>query len=153
MEFKNIAIIGGSVLIFIIGAWVGSKYFSASPLDCTEGSVSFIQCVDTTTLKSTVIVMTDETYIQYYKASVEDSIGFSLDRGLLGNISLYIDAENASGVRVYPGMMNNEKCLIIKPLNAAGAEIENRGRVITTDLGSNRGPCPKWCDEATRLIK
>ncbi len=153
MEFKNITIIGGSVLIFFIGAWVGSKYFSASLLDCTEESVSLIQCVDTTTLKLTEIDVTDQTYIQYYRASVEDNIGFSLDKGLLDNLSLYINTQGVSGVRVYPGMKGDNKLLIIKPLNAGWAEIPNKGALITRDLGSNKGPCPKWCDEATRLIK
>lgn len=153
MEVKNIIIAGGSVLIFFIGAVVGSKYSDASTLDCTEESVSFIRCVDTT-LKFTEIDVTDETYIQYYRASVEDSIGFSLDKRLLDILSLYINnTPDANGVRVYPGMRNNNRLLLIKPLNADGAEIPNLGGLITTDLGPNRGPCPKWCDSSTRVIK
>lgn len=152
MEVKNIAIIGGYVLIFFVGAWVGSKYSDASSLDCTEGSVSIIRCVDTTSITETDVA--DETFIQYYKESVEDSIGFSLDKGLLDILSFYIsNTPNANGVRVYPGMRNNNKLLIIKPLNADGVEIPNLGSLITSNLGSNRGPCPKWCDNSTRLIK
>ncbi len=158
MDTKYIIIGGACIIIFFIGVGIGSKY-SGNPgddfsLNCSAGTMSIARCIDTT-LKFIEIDKIDETYIRFYKAAGADSIGFSLDKGLLDSLSAYINnSTNVRGIRVYPGIDDSgAKLLILKPLNANGKEIANLGGLITTNLGPTRGPCPKWCDRITRVIK
>ena len=142
----------------ILGIGIGYIFFNQKgeevPLPCAEGEIYLANCIskDATFME----VNQDSLWINYYRNSIsQDAVGFSLNKDLLKK--LYLTVENSSGigvdgVRLYPGLDDNQrKLLIVKPLRT-GTEISNLGFLIQENLGDNGGPCPKWCNNSSRII-
>jgi hypothetical protein len=149
-----------AIVSTIIGVAIGYFLFntdgSAGEVQsCKEGEITIINWVPKNHIFENLNI--DDTWKQYYRTSIQDdnSVGFSLNISHLKEI--YTKAENSSslgvtGVRIYPGIDESDsKLLIVKPLNR-GRELSGLGFVIKQDLGDTGGPCPKWCDNSTRII-
>lgn len=126
-----------------------------SALECEQGKIEKLICIPTD-LKFDEREG-DQVYIDYYKrASAEDSVGFSLSSSVLEKLYFTIKSiqnQEIDSVRIYPGIdESNNKLLIVKPLNE-GRETANVGLLLREQIGNPNGPCPKWCNHETRIIK
>lgn len=124
---------------------------------CQEGNTQIQFCVHEEEADYTSIENVDETMNQYFRDSHRDgdSIGFSLDKTLVLNLSAYLSLNPESyGVRLFPGQSGSSKFVLIKPLDGEGNERPDLGAIMdVTNIGTGLGgPCPDWCARPGRLI-
>ncbi|MDQ3143171.1 MAG: hypothetical protein M3Q56_13090 [Bacteroidota bacterium] len=86
-----------------------------------------------------------------------DAFGFSIDSAtvqFLANAMINDATGSIKGFRFYPGKSTlGVKEILIIALNSGGREIS--GSAFKPNIPSppyTRGPCPKWCDNGSRII-
>lgn len=147
------------VLFFVIGGAAGFiiayYYFGGGTANftCNGEQVTIQYCWEE---KATEMPTDqDATLRQYYVNALAagDTSGFTLRRDLFFELSAYLTFDHDSkGIRFYPGMVANNKILIIKPLDGSGNEKPDVGKSIELGTDDIDGPCPKWCGRGSRII-
>lgn len=153
IEMKILSYVAAGIMLIALGyLWASYKY---ADVKCAENQVLVQFCMDTTNVKG--LRDNDEALQQLYVKAYQngDSIGFSLGRDLLMNLSAAMSSNtDFGGVHIYPGMDDaGKKYLLTIPLSVQGVELPNVGSKLELSASDNFiGPCPKWCGLESRVV-